>query len=272
MLTRPTALEAGRAGPLDERRNHTMHRALYTVPRRAALICAAAVACLTVAVPAATPAPEATARKVTFTLSCSGLGTWSIDWPKEKGQQAIRYTWRGALSFNVPARVLKNPAKAKFKVRSSGTLRGSWTSVLTGTVVEGFAEGPYRCEYKGSNATTPVSAELSNGKTRGRLLITLRAQRGRFFAPDGPGASINCISPYGRTEPAHFNPASLFRDAYTDERGQLTRNTAIVAMSSKALPRGTVKAAFPYEVGARDSNFTGNTQGKTRGGVTVKTR
>ena len=248
-----------------------MHRALHIAPRRATLLCAA-LACLAVAVPSATPAPEAAARKVTFTLGGSGLGTWSIDWPKEKGQQAMRYNWSGALAFNVPARVLKNAGKTKFRVRSKGTLRGSWTGVLTGTVFDGFAEGPYRCEYKGSNVTTPVTAELSNGKTRGKLLITLRAGRTGFFTPEGPRATINCISAYGRQEPSHYNPAALFRDAYTDQRGELTKTTATISLPSKALSRGTVKVTFPLEVGARDSNFTGNTRWRNRGVVTVKTR
>jgi len=249
-----------------------MQRALHIAPRRAALLCAATVVCLAVAVPAATPAPEAAARKVTFNLTGSGLGTWTIEWPKEKGQQAMRYNWRGAIAFNVPARVLKNPGRTKFRVRAKATLRGSWTSVLTGTVFEGFAEGPYRCEYKGSNVTTQVAAELSNGKARGKLLITLKAGRSGFFSPTGPGATINCISPYGRQEVAHYSPAAFFRDAYTDQRGQLTKATATISLPSKVLPRGTSKVAFPLEVGARDSTYTGNTRWKNHGVVTVKTR
>jgi hypothetical protein len=248
-----------------------MHRALHIAPRRAALLCAA-LACLAVAVPSATPAPEAAAKKVRFTLTGSGLGTWTIDWPKEKGQQAMKYNWSGALAFNVPARVLKNPGKVRFRVQAKGTLRGSWTSVLTGTVFEGFAEGPYRCEYKGSNVTTPVVAQLSNGKTRGRLLITLTAGRTGFFNPAGPGASISRISPYGRQEPAHYSPAALFRDAYTDARGQMTKTTATISFPSKALPRGTTKVAFPLEAGARDSTYTGNTRWRNRGVVTVRAR
>jgi hypothetical protein len=247
-----------------------MHRPY--IARRRFVLLGAVLACLAVAVPAATPAREATARKVLFTLSGSGLGTWTIDWPNEKGQQAMKYSWRGALAFNVPARVLKNPGKTKFRVRAKGTLRGNWTSALTGTVFDGFAEGPYRCEYKGSNVTTPVVAQLSNGKTRGRLLITLNAGRTGFFNPTGPGASINCISPYGRQEPAHYNPAALFRDEYTDARGQLTKTTATISFPSKALPRGTVKTTFPNEVGARDSSYTGNVRWKNRGTVTVRAR
>jgi hypothetical protein len=247
-----------------------MHRRPPITRRRVALL-GAALACLAVAVPAATPAPDAKARRVTFTLGGKGLGNWSIDWPKEKGQLALRYTWTGRFTFNVPARVLKNAGRVKFKVRSKGTLRGNWVGVLTGTVVEGFAEGPYRCEYKGSSATAPVIAELSNAKTRGRLLVTLRAVRGSFFSSSGTGASINCISAYGQSAPPHFDPGWLFRDTYSD-RGKLTRDTAFIGFPSKALPRGTVKTTFPNEVGARDSNFTGNVRWKNRGVVTVKTR
>jgi hypothetical protein len=248
-----------------------MHRPLPRITRRRVAVIGTILACLAVAVPAATPAPDATTRRVTFTLSGKGLGNWSIEWPKEKGQLALRYTWSGRFNFNVPARALKNVGKAKFKVRTKGTLRGNWVGVLTGTVVEGFAEGPYRCEYKGSNATAPVVAELSNAKTRGRLLITLRAQRGSFFASSGEGASINCISAYGRTAPPHFDPSWLFRDTYSD-RGRLTRDTAFISFPAKALPRGTVKTTFPNEVGARDSTYTGNVRWKNRGVVTVRTR
>jgi len=246
-----------------------MHRP--HIARRRFVLLGAALACLAVAVPAATPAREATARKVRFTLSGSGIANWSIQWPKENGQQALRYNWRGTFNFNVPTRALKNPGKVKFKTRATGTLQGSWVGALSGTVVEGFSEGPYRCEYKGSNVATPVSAELSNGKTRGRLLITLRAQRGSFFAPSGSGASINCISAYGRTAPPHFDPGWLFRDTYSD-RGRLTRDTAFIGFASKALPRGTVKTTFPNETGARDSSYTGNVRWKNRGTVTVRAR
>jgi len=248
-----------------------MHRPVPHIARRRLALLAAGVACLGVAVPAATPAPEATARKMAFTLSGSGIANWSIEWPKENGQEALRYNWRGKLTFAVPTRVLKNPAKAKFRVRTSGTLTGSWTGVLSGTVAEGFAEGPYRCEYKGSNVTTPVSAELSNGAVRGRVLITLRARRGNFFASSGEGASINCISPYGKTAPPHFDPSWLFRDTYTD-RGRLSRDTAYIGMPSTVLSRKTVKVTFPNEAGVRESNFTGNVRWKNRGVLTVKAR
>ena len=248
-----------------------MHRPVPHIARRRLAPLAAAVACLGIAVPAATPAPEATARKVSFALKGNGIATWSIDWPKEKGQEALRYNWSSTLKFNIPTRILNNPTRAKFKVRTSGTLRGSWTGVLSGTVFEGFAEGPYRCEYKGSNVTTPVTAELSNGATRGRLLITLYARRGTFFASSGTGTSIDCISPYGKTAPPHFDPGWLFRDTYTD-RGRLSRDTAYIGMTTNVLTRKSGKVTFPNEVGARDSNFTGNIRWKNRGVLNVKTR
>ena len=102
-----------------------MHRQVTTrrAQRRAVLV-AVLLACLAAGVPAATPAPDAATRAVTFTLNGSGIATWSIDWPKEKGQEALRYTWRGTFRFNVPARVFKNASRAKFSVRSRGTLRG----------------------------------------------------------------------------------------------------------------------------------------------------
>ena len=116
-----------------------------------------------------------------------------------------------------------------------------------------------------------MSATLSNGKVRGRLLITFKARTGSFFPPRGNGATINCISPYGETAPAHFDPAWLFRDTVSD-RGRLTRDTAYIGFPSKVLPRGTVKTSFPLETGARDSTYTGNVRWRNRGTVTVKAR
>jgi hypothetical protein len=248
-----------------------MHRQITRSAPRRALLAAGLLASLAVAVPAATPAPERAMRAVTFTLNGAGTATWSIDWPNEKGQEAIRYTWRGTFRFNVPARVLKNPAKARFNVRSRGTLVGGWTGVLNGTVLDGFAEGPYKCDYKGANVPAPVSATLSNGQIRGKLLLTLRARSGSFFPSSGNGATIDCISAYGRTAPPHFDPSWLFRDTVT-HRGRLTRDTAIISIPSKVLPRGKAKIGFPYEVGARDSNFTGNTRWRNRGVVNLRVR
>jgi len=247
-----------------------MHRQVIQSAHPRTVLLAALLACLAVGVPAATPAPDAATRSVRFTLNGSGIATWSIDWPKEKGQEALRYTWRGTFRFNVPARVFKNPAKAKFSVRSRGTLRGSWTGLLTGEVIDGFAEGPYRCEYKGSNVPAAVTATLSNGRVRGKLILTLRAARG-FFPSSGDGATINCISQYGRVAPPHFDPSWLFRDS-VNVRGRLTRDTAIISILSKVLPRGAARIGFPYEVGARDSNFTGNTRWRNRGVLNVRAR
>jgi hypothetical protein len=247
-----------------------MHRQVTQSAHPRTILLLAILAYLAVGVPAAAPAPEATTRAVSFTLNGSGVATWSVDWPKEKGQEALRDTWRGTFRFNVPTRVFKNPSRAKFSVRSRGTLRGSWTGLLSGEVVEGFAEGPYRCEYKGSNVPAAVTATLSNGQVRGRVILTLRAVSG-FFPSSGGGATINCISPYGRTAPPHFDPSWLFRDSVT-VRGRLTRDTAIISVPSKVLPRGTSKVGFPYEVGARDSNFTGNVRWRNRGVLNVRAR
>jgi len=44
-------------------------------------------------------------------------------------------------------------------------------------------------------------------------LSAVRASPG-ILAADlyfGPGATINCISPYGRQEVAHYSPAAFFR-------------------------------------------------------------
>lgn len=248
-----------------------MHRQVtHSAPRRAAVV-VALLGCLAVGVSAATSAPEAAARKVRLTLNGSGLGTWTIGGANENGQEAMRYSWRGTFTFTIPAKVLANPARAKFKVAARGTLRASWTGVLAGTVLDGFAEGPYRCEYKGANVPAPVGATLSNGKVRGRLLLTLKARTGSFFPARSNGSTINCISPYGQTAPPHFDPSWLFRDTVND-RGRLTRDTAFIGFSSKVLPRRTVKTSFPLEVGARDSNYTGNTRWRNRGVVTIKAR
>lgn len=215
--------------------------------------------------------PSRTARVVTVSLTNSGVGTWSLDGPDDKATSALRYSWRGTLKFTIPARVLKDPAKARFKVNSRTTLQANWDGVYEGRKVTGLDAGPYRCAYKGTDVAAPVSAILQNGKRKGVLRLTLhpRTVSGTFFAMKGEGATANCTTSRGELGPPHFGPNWLFRDTVT-EKGFLTADTAVIDVSSTLLPRRSVTVTFPREVGKRNSEFTGNLRWNNRGKLVLR--
>jgi hypothetical protein len=227
---------------------------------------------LFLAVPAATPAPQAAKKKVTITLSGSGKASWSLNSGDDKGALSIRYSWSGTLRFSVPTAILKDPAKGSFRTIGGTTLRGNWTSDLSGQRFQGPNLGPYRCHYAGRNVPGRVTATLSRGP-RGtlRLVLTTRIGQDGFFPTRGSGATISCNTPIGETGPPHFSPAALFRDNFLDH-GRMTKDTAYITAPSRLLPRGVVKLAFPRESGQVKSQFRGTYIWKNRGTVSAKAR
>jgi hypothetical protein len=249
------------------------------VRSRVALVGLALVVIL-VALPAgaaARLARSAPATKlVTVRLSGSGVGTWSVDSPNDRGQSALKYSWSGTLKFKVPTRVLKSPTTAKkLNVPGRATLVASWNGVLTGEKLSGFAAGPYRCEYHGHGVRAPVSASLTRGPKRTfNLTLHPRGQE-EFFAAKSDNSTVNCTTAYGENGPPHFGPNWLFRDTTSFRSGNryyMTSNTAIISVPSKLLPRGTEKIAFPREVGSRNSPFVGKITWKNLGKLVVRAR
>jgi hypothetical protein len=233
----------------------------------------ASVAALLLAPGVASPSTQAAKRVVTVQLTNSGVGSWSLDGPDDKATLALRYNWHGTLKFTLPARVLKDPGKTKFKVNGRTTLLANWDGVYDGRKLTGLDQGPYKCTYKGANVAAPVTATLQNGKRKGTLKLTLhpRTVSGTFFPMKGEGATANCTTGRGADGPPHFGPNWLFRDTVTDQ-GALTADTAIINISSKLLPRRSVTVVFPREVGKRNSDFTGNLRWNNRGRLVVRAR
>jgi hypothetical protein len=231
----------------------------------------ASVAALLLAPGVAAPSTTAAKRVVAVQLTNSGVGSWSMDGPDDKATLALRYNWRGTLKFAIPARVLKDPAKARFKVNSRTTLLANWDGVYDGRKLTGLDAGPYKCDYKGANVAAPVTATLQNGKRQGMLKLTIhpRTVSGTFFPMKGEGATVNCTTGRGDLGPPHFGPNWLFRDTVTDQ-GSLTADTAIINVSSKLLPRRSVTVVFPREVGKRNSEFTGNLRWNNRGKLVLR--
>jgi hypothetical protein len=224
---------------------------------------------------AAPAAREAPTRNVTIRLAGSGVGTWSVDSPSDRGSTALRYSWSGTLKFKVPTRVLKNP-RSKFNVPSRGTLLANWNGVLEGDKLSGYAAGHYRCEYHAKAARAPVAAKLTNGIKRGtfNLFLTPRDQE-EFFAGRSDNATANCTSTYGENGPPHFGPNWLFRDTTSFRIGNRyyqTSNTAVISLPAKIVPRGSTKLAFPREVGGRNSPFLGKITWKNIGKLAVRAR
>lgn len=221
---------------------------------------------------AAAPAADATDRIVTVTLTGSGKARWSIDSSSDKGQLALSYSWFGSLRFAVPARVLQDPVHAKFAVGTSATLTGSWVGELTGRKLSEPDLGPYHCDYRGTNVPARVNAQLTSGTTRGTYWIVLhpRSERG-FFPAKGGGATASCKTPVGDGGPTHFEPPWLFRDTLTDH-GRFTSTTAVIVVSNKLLPRGSLTVRFPDEVGERTSPYTGNLRWSNLGHLVLRAR
>jgi hypothetical protein len=222
---------------------------------------------------ASTPAAPTATRTILFSLTNAGKGRWSIAAPTDKGSLAMNYNWHGNLRFKVPAAILQNPNK-KFSVPSKTTLFGAWVGDLTGTRAEAPNKGAYHCSYKGTNVRGNVSAVLTNrGVAAGKMQIVLTEEGDDgFFAPRGRGATVTCSTPAGELGPPHFEPEWLFRDTFSDH-GQMTSTTAIIALTTKLLPKGSAKLVFPYEVGKiRKNPLRGDFTWDNRGTLRVTSR
>jgi hypothetical protein len=254
---------------------HRMKTQLDNKHGQRALLVVAFIACaalVALAHSAATPAAGAASRTIIFTLSDAGKGRWSIVSANERGSVAMNYNWHGNLRFKVPAAVLANPNK-RFSIPSSTTLLAGWIGDSTGTRAEPPNQGPYHCSYKGTNVRGIVTAVLTNGTARGTMQIVL-AEKGEdgFFPSDGHGATVSCSNAQGASGPSHFEPQWLFRDSFSDH-GQLTSGTAIFALPTNLLPKGSAKLAFPKEVGQiRKNPLLGDFTWDNRGTLRVSSR
>ena len=224
---------------------------------------------------ASAPASSEASRLVTITFNDSGKGRWSTTGDTDRGSMAMNYSWKGTAKFRVPTTALKNPSKAKFSVRGTGSLSGSWLGDFAGTQFGTASAGPYHCTYKGALVKTTVDAQLKNGPKKGRLQIVLFArsyETGIYFFPTkGAGVTQDCANPTGAGGPAHFSPAALFRDSF-NVGGQLTTQTAIIDVPSTPLPRGNVKVTFPKEVGTVDSPLRPKLVWRNVGTLSLKAR
>ena len=159
---------------------------------------------------ASAPASSEASRLVTITFNDSGKGRWSTSGDTDRGSMAMNYSWKGTAKFRVPTTALKNPSKAKFSVRGTGSLSGSWLGDFAGTQFGTASAGPYHCTYKGALVKTTVDAQLKNGPKKGRLQIILFArsyETGIYFFPTkGAGVTQDCANPTGAGGPAHFSP------------------------------------------------------------------
>jgi hypothetical protein len=221
--------------------------------------------------PAAASPSTVAKRSVTVQLSGSGIATWEQTGADDVYTLAMRYSWKGTLKFKIPTTAFGDPAHAKFKASTRGTLTASWNGVAEG---RRGATGPFRCEYKGTDAPGPVLATLANAKRPGTLELTMHPRAGavQFFSPTGQNATVNCnTTTFGTTGPPHFSPGSLFRDTFT-VRGFMTTNTAIIPLSSKLLSKRTVTVTFPAEVGKKVSPLLGNFTWHNRGKVVARAR
>lgn len=219
---------------------------------------------------AAPAAGAASVRTVTIALSDTGKGRWSTQGDAETGSVSMSYGWSGKLRFKVPAKAFASPT-ARFVARSSTTLRGNWLGESSGTKVGAPFNGPYRCRYQGKNVPGEVEAVLAPGTARGSLLLilTTRGDTG-FFPPKSNGATVDCSSGYGADGPTHFEPQWLFRDTLTAQ-GRLTSDTAIFNLPRSALRRGTLRRAFPREVGNVNSPLRAKLAWRNVGTLVVKT-
>lgn len=246
----------------------------YKTATRALLILAL-IACATLvalARSASTPAAGMATKTIIFSFSNTGKGRWSIVSPTEKGSVAMNYNWHGNLRFKVPAAVLANPNK-RFSIPSSTTLFGNWVGDSTGTRSEAPNQGAYHCSYRGTNVRGIVTAVLTNGSARGtmKIVLTEKGDDG-FFPPKGRGATVSCSNAQGASGPSHFEPEWLFRDSFSDQ-GQLTSGTAILALPTTLLPKGSANLAFPKEVGQiRKNPLLGDFTWDNRGTLRVSSR
>jgi hypothetical protein len=224
---------------------------------------------------ASAPASSEASRLVTITFNDSGKGRWSTSGDTDRGSMAMNYSWKGTAKFRVPTTALKNPSKAKFSVRGTGSLSGNWVGDFAGTQFGTASAGPYHCTYKGALVKTTVDAQFRNGPKKGKLQILLFArsyETGIYFFPTkGAGVTQDCANATGAGGPAHFSPAALFRDSF-NVGGQLTTQTAIIDVPSTLLPRGNVKVTFPREVGNVDSPLRPKLAWRNVGTLSLKAR
>jgi len=211
-------------------------------------------------VPAASPGSAAkrahvATRLVTFTFSDAGKGRWSTSGDYDIGSMATNYTWKGSAKFRLPTAALANPTTARYSVRGTASLAASWVGDYVGQQIGTPTSGPYHCIYKGTNVRIVTDAQLRKTTKNGKAEFVLGA-RGRstgigFFPSHGEGTSQQCATSVGSQGPAHFQPETMFREAFND-RAQLTNQTAYIGVPSTVLRRGTVKVAWPKEGGNVD--------------------
>jgi hypothetical protein len=234
----------------------------------------AAAACA-LAGSASAPASSEASRLVTITFNDSGKGRWSTEGDTDKGSMAMNYSWKGTAKFRVPINALKKPSSAKFSVRGTGSLAGSWLGDFAGTQFGTASAGPYHCTYKGTLVKTTVDAQLKNGPKKGRLQILLFArsyESGIYFFPvKGAGVTQDCANATGASGPAHFSPAALFRDSF-NVGGQLTTQTAVIDVPATLLPRGSAKITFPREIGSVNSPLRAKLAWRNVGTLALKAR
>jgi hypothetical protein len=238
-----------------------------------------ALACFATLAGASTAAQRAAGptRTVKLSLSATGKGRWSTSGDSEQGSLAINYSWKGTFAFKVPVAQLNDPKHAHLSVRTTGTLTGTWVGDYTGTRYSAPESGKYHCSYSGKNVSTRVAVVLRAGATSRWVRVLLLSGAGKrlnsagFFPNKGSGAKVTCANTVGNLGPPHFGPSWLFRDSIQDH-GSFTSAQATIVFPATLLPRGTVKAAFPHEVGSVRSSVRAELNWKNTGRVTAVAR
>ena len=99
---------------------------------------------------ASAPASSEASRLVTITFNDSGKGRWSTTGDTDRGSMAMNYSWKGTAKFRVPTTALKNPSKAKFSVRGTGSLSGNWLGDFAGMQFGNRVRGAVSLHVQGS--------------------------------------------------------------------------------------------------------------------------
>jgi hypothetical protein len=192
---------------------------------------------------------------VTFTLSDAGKGRWSTSGDNDQGSMAMNYSWKGTAKLRIAAAALANAGTALYNTHGTATISANWVGDYVGQQFGTDTAGPYHCTYKGSNVKIVADAQLEKLTKKGKAQLILTARplaTGYGFLPTtGAGISQQCSNAIGSQGPPHFQPQSFFREAYNID-GQLTTQTAAIAMPATVLPKGRVKVLFPREGGSVD--------------------
>jgi hypothetical protein len=204
---------------------------------------------------------------ITYELSGSGTASW-----KQNGAggyvEALRYGWKGTLTFTLPAAAHRDPHGAKFRTGGVGLLAGTWVGSVKGRRATGA--DPYSCTYRAAKVVTTVRAVLRTADRGDALELTLYPRTGKgFFSPSAQGASVACTTPVGRGGPPRFSPAALFQEGIGRDALD-ARKAAVITIPRTLLSKRSATVSFPTELDRAPRAGHGDAVGKSRGKLTLQ--